>query len=224
MSELLPEFWSKPEDVDNKQAAARRRCQATEVFTWVQCFCTYISVLSGSFPKAVPELMAYMVTITRVSQDFAGLSWVRYDSAFCRQAAISVNRKWSQVNPSLYSICFTGRAQQSNRCELCFSATHNTKECALVADADPELPTRVKAVEAALVSLTSQRQVEKPAAGPLQQICQLWNANRCRFQRCRHRHVCSGCREAHPVVSCPKEIGKAAFILILLTSTPRVLH
>ena len=208
MSELLPEFWSKPDDMDNKQAAARRRRQVTEIFTWVQCFATYTSVLSGSYPETVPELLAYLVTITRVSQDFAGLAWVRYDASFRRQAAITGNRKWSQVNPSLYSICFTGRAQHANRCELCFSATHVTKECALGAEADPELPTRVKAVEAALVSLASQRQNDKATAGPSasQQICRLWNANRCRFQRCRYRHVCSGCGEAHPLASCPKGV------------------
>ena len=64
MSELLPEFWSRPEDGENKQAAARRRCQVTEIFTWVQCFCTYTSVLSQSSPETVPELLAYLVTIT----------------------------------------------------------------------------------------------------------------------------------------------------------------
>ena len=62
----------------------------------------YISVLSGGSPEAVPELLAYMVTITRVSQDFAGLSSVRYDLAFHRQATITGNRKWSQMNPPLY--------------------------------------------------------------------------------------------------------------------------
>ena len=67
----------------NKQAEARRRRQVTEIFTWVQCFCTYTSVMSGGSPEAVPELLAYLVTITRMSQDFMGLAWVRYDSAFC---------------------------------------------------------------------------------------------------------------------------------------------
>ena len=34
--------------------------------------------------------MAYIITITRVSQDFTGMAWVRYDAAFRRQAAIIV--------------------------------------------------------------------------------------------------------------------------------------
>ncbi len=73
----------------------------TEITTWIQCYACYVSVLATKFPA---ELMAYLVTIFRVSQDFAGVAWVRYDAAFRRQAAISGNRKWSQINPSLYSL------------------------------------------------------------------------------------------------------------------------
>ena len=135
-----------------------------------------------------------------MSQDFAGLAWVRYDAAFRRQAAISGNKKWSQINPSLYSISFTGRAQIVTRCDLCFSTSHATKLCALQVDPDPELPTRIKAVEAAVVSLAARRT-------PIQtdrQVCRLWNMNRCRFPKCRYRHECSRCGENHPMVSCMK--------------------
>ena len=63
MSEMLLEFWTqlKPTEGEGK---------VTEIFTWVQCFCMYISVLSGKHPEVVPELIAYLITITRV---FAGL-------------------------------------------------------------------------------------------------------------------------------------------------------
>ena len=103
--------------------------------------------------------------------------------------AITGNRRWSQINPSLYSICFTGQAQQTQRCELCFSSTHKTNECSLMADTDPELPSRTKAVEAAVVSLAAQRRQDDTTIRA--QPCRLWNMNRCRFPRCRYRHVCS---------------------------------
>ena len=77
--------------------------------------CKYASVLGGTNPLVFPELMAYLITISRVSQDFSGLAWVRYDSAFRRQVAITGNKHWSQIIPSLYSICFTVKAQMSNR-------------------------------------------------------------------------------------------------------------
>lgn len=73
-----------------------------EIFMRMQCFCTYVSVLSGKYPEVVLEMMAYLITITQVSQDFA---WVQYDATFRRLAAITGNRCWSQINLSLYSIC-----------------------------------------------------------------------------------------------------------------------
>ena len=79
-------------------------------FTWVQCFSTYVSVLAPAHPETIPELMAYMSTIVRVSQDFVGLAWVRYNAGFRRQAALTRNRSWSQINATLYTLCFTGNA------------------------------------------------------------------------------------------------------------------
>ena len=113
MAEMLPEFWSgaKLEEEDTKRPPPRRPRQVTDIFTWIHCYTSYVSVLASRYQGVVPQLMAYLVTITRVSQDFSGLAWVRYDAAFRRQAAITGNRKWSQINPSLYSICFTGCAQ-----------------------------------------------------------------------------------------------------------------
>ncbi len=87
-------------------------------------FNAYVGVLAGGNPEAVPELMAYLINIMRVSQDFGGMAWVNYDLAFRRQAASTGNRQWSRVNPSLYSICFAGAARASKRCDLCLSLTH----------------------------------------------------------------------------------------------------
>ena len=75
--------------------------QVTDIFVWIQSYSSYVSVLASQFGEAVLELMAYMVTITRVSKDYSGLAWVRYDSAFRRQAANTKNWKLSQINPSL---------------------------------------------------------------------------------------------------------------------------
>ena len=144
--------------------------------------------------------MAYMATITRVSQDFTGLAWVRYDASFRRQAAITGNRQWSRINPSLYSFCFMGCTAELKRCELCLSAGHTTKHCALISDPDPELPDRLKAVESVMVSLASRLPTPQQDKGkrPLSaEICRLYNDNRCRFLKCRYRHVCSTCSGGH---------------------------
>ena len=101
MAEMLPEYWSstKSEDEDQKRVPPRRTRQVTDIFTWIQCFASYTSVLAGHYVECVPEMMAYLVIITRVSQDFSGLAWVRYDASFRHQAAITGNRKWLQINP-----------------------------------------------------------------------------------------------------------------------------
>jgi hypothetical protein len=98
--------------------------------------------------------MAYLSNIVRVSQDFEGLAWERYDAAFRRQAAATGNQLWSRINGSLYAICFsTCTAHKRSRCELCLVTTHTTKQCALQGNPDPERDSRVKAVESVLVAM-----------------------------------------------------------------------
>ena len=38
-------------------------------------------------------------------------------------------RKWSDVNPSLYSVCFKGKALSEPRCRVCASADYAVKDC-----------------------------------------------------------------------------------------------
>ena len=111
-----------------------------------------MGVLAPNHPHLIPEFMGYMGTIVCASQDFAGLAWVTYDMAFGRQAALMGNRQRSQLNRSLYSICFNANAQKVVRCELCLGLTHTAAECALRGDLDPEMPGRVKAVESTILA------------------------------------------------------------------------
>ena len=97
--------------------------------------------------------MAYMATIVRVSEDFSGLTWVRYDAAFHRQAALTHNERWS-VNSTLYTMCFTGMASATKRCELCFASTHTEQECVQRGEPDTEMKDRLKAIEATVLAMT----------------------------------------------------------------------
>ena len=108
-------------------------------------------------PQLIPELVAYMSTIVWVTQDFSSLAWVRYDTAFRRQAAMTGNTKWSVLNSTLYTMCFTGLAAARSRCELCFASTHTENEC--TQREDPELNTRER-----LKAMTGKS--SKPAATP----------------------------------------------------------
>ncbi len=207
MGELLPEFWG----LDGKSGLPQRKTRVVaEILTWIQCFSAYVSVQSAQHPEATPELMAYMAMIVRASQDFKDLAWVRYDTGFRRQAALTKNQMWSRINTTLYSMCFTSSFRGgSARCELCFGTTHGTSECALQGDPDPEMRDRVKAVESTLLALTT-KQPRRPSE-PVQrsgQVCRLFNQGRCNYARCKHAHECMQCQGPHPMTRCQR--GAAA--------------
>ena len=81
MSELQPKFWvslgSSQQEGDppgQPRTPGRLQRKVTDIATWVQCFATYVGVLAGTSPEAILELMAYLVHIVRVSQNFGSLA------------------------------------------------------------------------------------------------------------------------------------------------------
>ena len=134
MSDLLPEFWldQKAEEGTAKRAnrsTAKKRVQDINVL--LQCYAVHIGVMATKFPNMVPELMLYMISILRASQEYEGLAWATYDAAYHQQATATGHKQWSKLNSSLYTICFTGIARKASRCDLCLSTTHKTSECSL---------------------------------------------------------------------------------------------
>ena len=204
MSEMLPEYWALAKEDNDPKKEKSKRPKVTDFHTWLQCFAMYAGVLGKHHPSAIPELMAYMVTISQASQDFDGLAWVRYDAAYRRWAAASGNRNWSSVNPSVYAICFTGRASMKTRCDLCLKTGHLTRNCKLEVDEDPDLPVRVKAVESVVLSLAKDPKRESfgESSKESTEICRLYNNNACRYRRCRYRHACLNCGGKHPAAKC----------------------
>ena len=207
MGELLPEFWPGPRDDEGegKRDQRRRTRKVTDIFTWVQCFSSYVAVRAGGSPHLVAELMAYLALIVRVSQDYAGLAWSRYDAAFRRQAALTGNTKWSVVNTTLYAMCFTGVAATTRRCELCLATTHTEEECAQRGDPDPGMRDRLKALESAVLAITkkaNEPQGQLLPLRPLAEPCRKWNGPGCTFPKCKYSHTCSVCRGSHPASRC----------------------
>ncbi len=204
MGELLPEFWVGPKKAEGdvgKEKRGRQSRKVTDVFTWLQCFRTYVAVLATHEPTVVPELMAYMGLIIRVSQDYEGLGWVRYDSAFRRQAALSGNKKWSAVNGTLFTMNFSGRASGTRRCELCFATSHSERECVESGNPEPDVGERLRSLESVLIAMARPSPPVRPQrlSG---QVCRKWNTVGCTFPSCRHAHVCSSCGGNHPAVHC----------------------
>ena len=163
-------------------------------------------------PTSLPDSRTHgQATIVQASQDYAGLAWVRYDSAFRHQAALTGLTQWLAINPTLYTLCFAGSAWTATRCELCFAATHTTKECRQQGDPDPGVRDRLWAIERAVLSMTPRPQPKPPpppwAAGqqwaPSGEVCLNRNVNWCSFPYCRHSYICNSCSGGgHPVSSC----------------------
>ena len=130
---------------------------------------------------------------------------MRYDVAFRRQAALTGNTRWSTINPTLYTMCFWGRAAAQKRCELCFATTHSDKECAQRSDPDPEMKDRLNTLESALLAWTRWDDSNRPPLHPPKpsgETCRKWNTTGCTLPRCRHSHTCSTCGGDHPAYRC----------------------
>lgn len=129
MQELLPESWQTAgqEGENLPQKCSKRR--VLDIKVWVQCFACYMGVLATRNPQRIPELLAYLIQIVRVNQEFEGSGWAVYDETFCRHAAVSGNQQWSKLNTSLFLLCFTGKGCRTGRCSWCLNTTHTTETC-----------------------------------------------------------------------------------------------
>ncbi len=148
LHELLTECLAESTDSAKPIPRSRAKKRLNDLNVWLQCLALYVGVLAPSKPALVPDLMAYMISIIRASQEFEGSAWTVYDDAYRRQAAAAGDQwQWSQVKPSLYTICFTGRAKRTERCERCLSTAHKTEDCTLPNEEDPDVARRLKAIE-----------------------------------------------------------------------------
>ena len=83
-----------------------------DLATWLQCFALYAAVLAKEQPGRIQELMAYQTAICRAAQKYKWPSWVVYDQTF-RQEAAGSGSSWAKVDPSTFSLCFTGQARNA---------------------------------------------------------------------------------------------------------------
>ena len=172
-----------------------------DLATWVQCFSIYVATLATKFPGRIPELMAYQTIVAKASMKYRWPSWVVYDQNFRQEAAGNPTQSWAKVDPSIYAQCFTGQALTSeNWCTKCQSLDHSSANC-------PTYRPRKRQWSTALGAGSYQ---QSGKAGQSQEICFKFNKYNgdCRFGKdCRHLHICSNCREPHPVSCCKATSG-----------------
>lgn len=164
-----------------------------DLATWVQCFSVFCTVVIAKSPSRLAELMAYQTTIAKASQRYRWPSWIVYDQNFRQEAAGNPHLSWARVDPSMYAQCFTGQAiSAENWCARCQCLDHTTSSC-------PYRPRRrpMSTTGAGIGALSQPRQE--------QQVCIKYNKfnGDCKFGKtCRFLHVCSSCKEPHPVSRC----------------------
>ena len=86
-------------------------------------------MLANKHGEYIPELMAYMRDIIRVSKQFKWPAWIVFDTNYCQHMAETRQKNWSKVDPSIYSRCLTGWARPTSWCEWCVSLDHDSNKC-----------------------------------------------------------------------------------------------
>ena len=169
MAEIVPVLWPLPKVSEGR--GNRPKQQVQDINIWLQCFATFMTVMASKFPEHTPQLLAYMVTILKASQEYEGTAWAAYDVAYRQQAASTGHKQWSEVNASLYAVCFTGKGKRSQRCEVCLSAAHRTADCPANEDEERDLADRMRVVESALLESSKTARPTK--------MCNKFNMKRC---------------------------------------------
>ena len=165
-----------------------------DLATWVQCFTLYMAIVVKQEPERASFLLAYMAEVARASMKYRWPSWVVYDKNFRQAVAESGLKDWSNIEPSIYSQCFTRmRISQEGWCKHCESIDHTSEGCPLRSMA------RKRPHPMGGYSSYSKR----PTSAA---VCIKFNKydGDCKFGRnCKYQHVCSTCQGAHPVPRCP---------------------
>ena len=190
-----------------------------------------VGVLSRKYPHRIPELMGYQSLIIKCSRDFEGLAWAQYDRAYRRQAAQSKDLKWSRLNPTLYSLCFAGKARKNIACCHCLSDMHTSETCmenparALLPWPAPggvfpqqqPMSNFVPNTPAMWMGNTGPSAAQMFGSRPNTQagagssyggktrVCHLFNAKdgpRCNYSPCKFTHICAVCKGGHPRSAC----------------------
>ena len=80
-----------------------KRRQVETILEWVQAFTIYSAALAQKHTEAIPELLAYQLTIIKAAQQYDGLQWRAYDTHFRINAAATGLRHWSRLDTDLYT-------------------------------------------------------------------------------------------------------------------------
>ena len=84
-------------------SAHPRKKGVDNIVTWVECFVSYMSVITAHMPHRSRDLLAHLSLILRTSKRFGGNAWLNYDRAFRQEAATTGLQDWSGMKADLYN-------------------------------------------------------------------------------------------------------------------------
>ena len=111
----------------------KHRREIPDLLSWVQCFGTYIAVVTSKCPEQVRHLLAYLTLIVWEACRCGGRGWLAYDSYFSQQVVGDDSADWSKLNQSLYAVTFIaqGNRERGRSCAICLESDHTEEQCAL---------------------------------------------------------------------------------------------
>ena len=163
-----------------------------DISQWMECFSLMVAVVTR-FPEKVPKLWAYQATIILAERKYEGKWWVTYDRQYRRRSLARKNLNWSVTDPRLYKNSPGEHSPSQNTIRQ--STAHTTQ----TAHTSRWFPDPVAWL--AYLPPSHPQQIRPPAQ--VQEICRHFNEGRCKYQKCKYRHVCSTCQGAHTAIDCP---------------------
>ena len=203
LAELLPErlstYW---ENDDQSKSTKSKHKTVSNILEWVQCFSIYVAIISRKEPHRVVDLLAYQHLVIQAHQEYQGDCWLGYDRRFRQRAAANPSRSWSTIDPTLWSLAFSGRAS-SAICSHCFSTSHSSRDCELNSGSNP---FNHSVTRPPFKMQSNSNQARRP-------LCFDWNespAPGCPHPACRFDHICYYCArntavkdKSHKAIYCP---------------------
>ena len=164
----------------------------------MQCFGTYVAIVTSKKPEKMRQLLAYQTLIVREARRCGGKGWLAYDSYFRQQAVGDDKADWSRLNQSLYAVTFIAQGERT-RVAVASCVWRAIMRKSLYTP--PPKQTYKKPAEKGASDGRDPGSGRGKGGGRMP--CFAWNQGDCRFPACKYRHVCVRCSGDHRISQCP---------------------
>jgi len=103
MIELSPERLRSSHYMENDQARSSKNKpqEVSNIVEWLQCFGTYMAVISCTAPGRMVDLLDYQNLIIQGHLKYQDGCWTSYDRQFHQKASTTPMQAWSDIETTL---------------------------------------------------------------------------------------------------------------------------